>query len=178
MEMPHVGIDQRLARHDLVFVVPTRPALPAPLREGALDDPAVRLDGEDSFGPSVGAFADLDLPARRSRNSSARGPLYPASAQTLLRRGSVSPETSSAWTTSRAPLVAAAHTIQHGVDDLAPTLTRRASGQLDGGHRRLQSGPFALAQVTRIRLADWRYGRCCLFHASNQSHLLIFQNGF
>src|SRR5512146_2937068 len=91
MEMAHVGIDQPLARRDLVFIVPTQPAPPAPPREEVLDDPAVRLDGDDSFGPGVGAFDDLDLPARRSRNSSARGPLYPASAQTLIRRGSVSP---------------------------------------------------------------------------------------
>ena len=67
----------------------------------------------------------------------------------------------------RPPLVAAAHHIQNGVDDLAPAVARRASAELDRRDEGLQDGPLGVAQVARVGVAG-RAG-CGLFRVASLS---------
>ncbi len=55
-------------------------------------------------------------------------------------------------------LVAAKHDIEHGVDDLAPDMERRASTCLYGRHKRFQEHPFTLMQIAGIGLPGRWYG--------------------
>jgi hypothetical protein len=52
-----------------------------------------------------------------------------------------------------APLVAAAHHIEVGIDDLAPAVARGASTGLDGWHKRFKHSPLGSAQVARMGFA-------------------------
>src|SRR5262249_17331955 len=65
-----------------------------------------------------------------------------------------------------APLIAAAHHIEDGVDDLAPAVARRATAGLDGGHEGLQDGPLGGAPVAGIGFA----GRGEGVHAPSLPH--------